>query len=432
MFESPELQAKIDKIMAWLHSHVWTSGNISQGGFILAAAILAELLHHFSGSKVAHFINGLHTFPRLKALLYNVRRLIFPFTWLILLFIGSVSGAADGNATNLDLISIVMNLLVAWIVIGLAVQFIGNAFVRNVFAFSIWSIAALKILGFLPAAVKALDSYSFDAGAFHLSALSLIKGLFTLCFLLYGAMFISSLIERQIRFNKSLTPSSKVLISKSIRAVLIVFALLIAVNYAGIDLSLLAALSGGIGLGIGFGLQKVVSNLLSGMFLLLDESIKPGDIIEMQDGAFGWVEKMGARYTEVVTHDFKSYLIPNETLVTQQVVNWSHGNTLIRLEVDFGVHYDSDPHAVKTVAKKAAAVPARIVAEPPPVCHLVQFGDNALNFKLRFWISDAENDVANIRSEVLLALWDAFKENGIKIPYPHRIVYLHKGGEEAA
>src|SRR4051812_45461258 len=123
MFESPELQAKIDKAIAWLHLHVWTHSNVSQGGFILAAAILAELLHHFSGHKVAHFINGLHTFPRLKALLYNVRRLIFPFTWLILLFIGSLSGAAEISAANLDLISVVMNLLVAWIVIGLAVQF---------------------------------------------------------------------------------------------------------------------------------------------------------------------------------------------------------------------------------------------------------------------------------------------------------------------
>jgi small-conductance mechanosensitive channel len=160
--------------------------------------------------------------------------------------------------------------------------------------------------------------------------------------------------------------------------------------------------------------------------LLLDRSIKPGDIIEMPNGAFGWVEKMGARYTEIVTRDNKSYLIPNENFITQQVVNWSHGNTLVRLEVEFGVHYDSDPHQVQILAQQAACRPARVVSEPAPLCHLIAFGENALNFKLRFWIKDAEQGVTNIRGDVLLSLWDIFKENEIKIPYPHRMVYLHE------
>jgi small-conductance mechanosensitive channel len=431
MLESPALDSLLQRSSAWFYGHVWTTGNSAQVLTIVAAAAMAFIVRHVTARAVTSAISRMQTFPRLKALLYNMHRLIFPFVMLVLLFsLEAVETVDAAKAPKMGLIDAAVNLLAAWIVIRLMLQFIGNVFMRNLFAVSIWSIAALQIVGLLPATTKALDAASLDIGKLHLSALSVIKGGFALCFLLYGAIFVSSLIERQVRLSKSLKPSSKVLISKLVRSFLVIAALLVGIVASGIDLSLLALFSGGIGLGIGFGLQRVISNLLSGMMLLLDESIKPGDIIEMPDGAFGWVEKMGARYTEVVTHDFKSYLIPNENLVTQQVVNWSHGNTLIRLEVDFGVHYDSDPRQVKALAREAAAALSRIVADPPPICHLVAFGDNSINFKLRFWISDAENDVADIRSHVLLALWDSFKVHGIKIPYPHRVVYLHE--EKAA
>ena len=171
------------------------------------------------------------------------------------------------------------------------------------------------------------------------------------------------------------------------------------------------------GLGVGFGLQKGISNLFSGMLLLLDQSIKPVDIIELES-TFGWVNHMGARYTEIVTRDNKSFLVPNEDFITQQVINWSHGNTLVRVETKFGVHYDSDPYLVKKLAEDAATHPDRVVDNPAPVCHLVEFGDSSLNFVLRFWIKDAEKGITNMRGAVMLALWDAFKENKIAIPYP--------------
>ncbi len=430
MAESPELNSFFEKMLAWLYTHVLTPGTFTQLCLLAAGAMIAAGIQIISAQRLAHEINNLHTFPRLKAVFYNMRRLVFPFVLFVLMVFMRLAISQREVAYRIDLLGAVANLLAAWIIIKLALQFIGNSFIRNAFAVSIWTTAALRILGFLPATIKMLENADLDLGNYHLTALSVVKGAFALCFLLYGAIFISSLAERQIRLSKSLSPSSKVLVSKLVRGFLVVVALLLGVMFAGIDLSLLAVFSGGIGLGIGFGLQRVISNLLSGMMLLLDESVKPGDIIEMQDGAFGWVEKMGARYTEIVTHDFKSYLIPNENFITQQVVNWSHGNTLIRLDVDFGVHYDSDPRKVKALARDAAAKLPRIVLDPPPICHLVQFGDSAINFKLRFWISDAENDVADIRSQALLALWDAFKANGVKIPYPHRVVYLHE--EKAA
>jgi len=247
---------------------------------------------------------------------------------------------------------------------------------------------------------------------------------------LYFALFAAGFSEKKIKDVKSLTPSSQVLITKIVRVALIVFALLIGITSAGIDLSLFAVFGGAIGLGIGFGLQKGISNLFSGMLLLIDRSIKPGDVIEIPDiGTFGWVNHMAARYTEIVTRDNKSFLIPNEDFITQRVVNWSHGNSLIRLQVSFGVHYKSDPHAVKEMAEKATKdAHERIAQNPAPVCHMTEFGDSSLNFSLRFWIKDAEQGVTNIKGAVMLALWDAFKENDIEIPYPHREVYMHEGG----
>lgn len=328
---------------------------------------------------------------------------------------------------NVHIIEGMMKVLLAWIVIRVAVQLIDNNAVRNVFAMTIWTVAALSIFGVLDQTTATLDAVGFNVGDFRLSALVLIKGIFSLFLLIYMAVFTSSFLERRILKIKSLTRSSQVLISKIIRVVLIVFALLIGLTSSGIDLSLFAVFGGAVGLGIGFGLQKGISNLFSGMLLLLDRSIQPGDVIELENGTFGWVQNMAARYTEIVTRDNKSFLIPNEEFVTQRVVNWSHGDTLIRLEVRFGVHYKHNPHEIIKLAEAAAAgASERICKDPAPVCHFVEFGDSSLNFSLRFWIKDAEKGVTNMRAAVMLALWDTFHEQEIEIPYPHREVYVHE------
>ncbi len=150
------------------------------------------------------------------------------------------------------------------------------------------------------------------------------------------------------------------------------------------------------------------------------------------DGTFGLVNHMGARYTELVTRDNKSYLVPNEEFITQHVVNWSHGNTLLRVEMEFGVHYNSDPYEVRRLAIEAAAKPERVVDTPAPVCHLIEFGDSSLNFVLRYWIKDAEKGVVNTKGDVMLELWDAFKDNNIQIPYPHREVFVHEPPKKRA
>jgi len=186
---------------------------------------------------------------------------------------------------------------------------------------------------------------------------------------------------------------------------------------AGIDVSAIAIFSGAVGVGVGFGLQKIVSNFVSGIILLADKSIKPGDVVTVGD-SFGWVTAMNTRYISVVTRDGREVLIPNEDLVTQRVINWSYSKDDVRLELKFGVDVASDPHQVRRVAVAAAATVPRVLPEPTPVCHFAEFSGKSLDFSLRFWIKDPVEGTSNVRGEVLLAMWDAFQREGIKIPSP--------------
>ncbi len=334
--------------------------------------------------------------------------------WLAIGVIGEVAEPGGGQ-----LLRILASLVTAWVVIRLGSSLIRNAAVARTLALLAWTLAALNITGLLAPTIGVLDSVAFSLGDLRISVLTLLKGAATLVLLLWVAATVSRLLEGRINRVPELTPSVQVLIGKLLKITLLVFAVVIALNSVGIDLTALAVFSGAIGLGIGFGLQKVVSNLISGVILLLDKSIKPGDVIELGD-TFGWISSLAARYVSVVTRDGREFLIPNEDLITHQVVNWSYTDQLVRLEVAFGVSYRSDPHMVRRLAIEAAGGPDRVSKEPAPVCHLVGFGDSSLDFVLRFWIRDPEKGVVNVKGLVLLAVWDTFHENGIEIPYPHR------------
>ena len=321
------------------------------------------------------------------------------------------------------LMGVVASLMTAWIVIKLSATFIRNAAVGQSLALIVWTLAALNITGLLEPTLGALDSVAVTFGELRVSLLTVIKGIVSATVLLWAASALSRLLETRIRRAPDLSPSIQVLMGKLLKITLLTIAVIIAMKSVGIDLTALALFSGAIGLGIGFGLQKVVSNIISGVILLLDKSIKPGDVIELGE-TFGWISSLGARYVSVVTRDGKEYLIPNEDLITQRVVNWSFSNQFVRLEIPVGVSYESDPHAVRKLLVEAATSPARVLSDPVPVCHLVGFGDSSLDFVLRFWIRDPEKGVVNVKGEVFLAVWDALKAAGIEIPYPHRQILL--------
>jgi small-conductance mechanosensitive channel len=344
----------------------------------------------------------------------------FCYAWLILVFARQAIAQLGGEYR---LIGIAASLTGLWIVIRASALLLRDPLLARAVAAIAWIIAALDIMGLLPATTSALDDLAITIGTLRISVLLVIKAVLVVAILLWIALSLSRMIDTRLQHVAELNPSVRALTSNLTRIALISVALVIGLNAVGINLTAFAVFSGAVGVGIGFGLQKIVSNFVSGIILLLERSIKPGDVIEVGT-TFGSVTYLGARYASVRGRDGKEYLIPNENLITNQVVNWSYSSRLVRLDVPFGVAYDSDLHAVRDLAVEAAKRTNRVLASPTPVCHLTGFGDSAVNLLLRFWIQDPANGLANIKGAVLLGLWGAFKEHGIEIPFPQRDVRI--------
>ena len=324
---------------------------------------------------------------------------------------------------NVFILRTAYTLATAWLIISVLSRVIRNRQLAKITAGVAWGLVALNLTGNLGSAASTLDSLAFSVGEMRISALLVIQGVVLLFGLTWLATNTGNYVETRIRSMTDLTPSLQVLIGKLVKIFLVVLAIVVALNTVGIDLTALAVFSGAVGVGLGFGLQKVVSNFISGVIILLDKSIKPGDTISLNE-TFGWIRELRSRFVSVVTRDGREFLIPNEDFITEKVINWSFTDKLVRLDVDFGVSYDSDPHLVSKLAIEAAESVDRVSNVKKPVCWMTEFGDSSLNFKARFWISDPQNGLTNIRGQVLLALWDAFKEHDIGIPFPHREIIM--------
>lgn len=316
-----------------------------------------------------------------------------------------------------------VSLLTAWVLIRLASSLVENASVARIIAISAWTVAALNIFGWLDEAMTLLDSWSVNVGQVRLSPLTVLKIAFSLWFALWLATALSTLLEKRLERSKDTNASTRVLISKLTRISLVLLAILIALSAVGIDLTALAIFSGALGVGLGFGLQKIFSNLVSGVILLVDKSIKPGDVISLGT-TFGWINYHGLRYTSVITRDGTEHLIPNEELITQRVENWSFSNDLVRLKEPIGISYDSDVRLAIQLCTEAAQMNPRVLRDPEPRAQLVGFGDSSVNLELRLWIDDPQQGRANVISEVLLSIWDKFHEHGITIPFPQRDLHV--------
>jgi small-conductance mechanosensitive channel len=352
-----------------------------------------------------------------------LRRMEWLF-FVIFLGVAYVLTSAVGWPEKNYLIYGVMLLAGAWLLISVVSHAIRSRFVGRIFTVIVWVFVAASILGIVDDVATILDGVGFTVGAVRISVLSVLQMLVFVGGLLWIAVHAGDFFDRRVQKVEELTPSLRVLLGKIIRIALVVLAVMVAMQALSIDLTALTVLSGAVGVGIGFGLQKVVSNFISGMIILLDQSIKPGDTITLGE-TFGWIRELRARFVSVVTRDGREYLIPNEDFITTQVINWSFSDKYVRLDVPFGVSYDADPHQVIDIAIEAAASVDRVVATyRRPVCWMTEFGDSSINFLLRFWIEDPQRGLTNIRGKVMLALWDAFKESGIKIPFPHREVIM--------
>ncbi len=408
-------------IQLWLNENVLSYGNFIQLGVIG----LAFLLSWYLTPKIKNWYQELQNQNKAGAITAKYQHiltpLIFPIVWLLMLSLLLLTIAAADLPYQMTKIAV--SLLAAWVIIRLTAGFVRNRVVAKFIAIIAWTVAALNILNLLHPATEVLDSIAINLGALRISALTIINGILSLIILLWLVAIASRLIEQQIKSSTDLTPSVKVLISKLVKFTLIVIAVVVAVASVGIDLTVFAVFSGAVGVGIGFGLQKSISNLFSGFVLLMDKSIKPGDVIAIGD-TFGWVNTLGARYVSIYTRDGIEHLIPNEQLITEEVQNWSHTNKLLRLRLPIGVHYEADIRQAIALCVESANEVERILNDPPTVCLLKGFGDSSVDLELRFWINDPQAGTSNVRSEVLLKVWDKFHEHNIEIPYPQRDLHI--------
>jgi small-conductance mechanosensitive channel len=323
-------------------------------------------------------------------------------------------------------IGIAASLATAWLVIRFATSLIRNGFIVRVVSVAAWIVAALSILGQLEPAVAALDSVAFRFGTLRLTPLLVIKVTVFLGAALWLSNVASNFLEARIARSRDLTPSVQVLLTKMVRLLLMVVAVVAVMSAAGIDLSAFALFSGAIGVGLGFGLQKIVANFISGVILLADKSVKPGDLISIGDSS-GRISAMNTRYISVAAGDGREILIPNEDLVTQKVVNWTYTNRNMLVKVNFATNYDADPELVCRLAMEIAGKTPSVADFKPPNCLLTEFAETGMKFTLTFWIADLDAGMDNVRSEVMVALWQAFKRENIRVPYPVREIRVRGG-----
>jgi small-conductance mechanosensitive channel len=325
------------------------------------------------------------------------------------------------------LLAVSAKLALAWLVIRLVTSVIRNEFIVRLVSLSAWLIAALSVVGQLEPAMEMLDSNSVSVvlGGLRLTPLVLIKLGALLILALWLTNVASNFAEGRITRSSDLTPSIQVLLVKMIRMGLMVLAIAIALGAVGINLSALAVFTGAAGVGIGLGLQKIVANFISGLILLVDKSVKPGDLVTIGDSS-GRISAMKTRYISVAAGDGREFLIPNEDLVTQKVVNWTYTDKNTLVKVLFGTNYDADPRLVCKLAIEIGAAAPRAIKNKPPNCILTEFAEAGMKFSLTFWIADPDG-MDGVKSDVMLALWDVFKREGIKVPYPVREIRVRGG-----
>jgi small-conductance mechanosensitive channel len=284
-----------------------------------------------------------------------------------------------------------------------------------------WTSFLFYTLGLLGPTIGYLHGVHLKIGATSFTLYGLIKAFIVTAALIWGALFISHYFEKKMKAQRHIKPSLVILFSKVLKTLLIALSVIFGLSMMGIDLTTFSIFAGAIGVGIAFGLQNILSNFFSGFIILIDRSIKPGDVISLNDGKiYGVVNKLHGRYVSVRTREGKEHLIPNQEIILHKLENWSFSDSKIRFEILLRVDFDSDLELVQKLLVEIAESTNRVLQEPAPYVRFSAMIDNAVEVKLRLWIKDPENGTSGIQSDIILAAWKAFKKHGIRVPYPPR------------
>ncbi|WP_434515578.1 mechanosensitive ion channel family protein [Dechloromonas sp. ARDL1] len=355
-------------------------------------------------------------------------RLVFPLTGMLLT---GIALSTLGSFMHLNLLKLAMPLLGSMALVRGVIFVLRQAFPRatwltaweRIIAATVWGWLALYITDLAPFVIEAMESVQFHVGKQQIDLWTVLRGIATVFLTVVFALWIAGLVEAKLMRIQSLDVNLRIVGVRVAKAVLTVVAILTSLALVGIDMTALSVFTGALGVGLGFGLQKIASNYVSGFIILLDRSIRIGNIVQVGSDS-GEVTQITTRYTVLKHPGGTEFIVPNETLIGSIVQNQTYSNTCIRLVSSVGVAYDSDLDLACRLMVDAAQNHPRALSDPPPKVFLTQFADSAINLEVGFWINDPEEGKGNIVSDVNFAIWRAFKENGIGIPFPQRDIRI--------
>lgn len=418
------LNSLLITLQAWWEA-LQVPANWAQLLVLLLSGLAARLVHNRLSRFLARERPG--GFKRLT--LHTLHRLLFPLSMLLAMLIGRA--LLDSFDLSIVLLNVAVPLLSSLAIIRVLVYVLRKVFPHtptlkaweHLISTSIWVYVALYLLGWLPAIEKALDEVAFHLGEVRVSLLSSLKLVLLIALLFTLALWLSGAIERRVKRSPNLNLGMQVGLAKFSKFFLLTLSTVLALDAVGIDLTALTVFGGALGVGIGFGLQRIASNFISGFILIFDRSIRPGDVITIGD-KFGWVEELRARYIVVRNREGVESLIPNENLITSEVINWSYSDQNVRVRLPVQISYQDDPEQAMALMSEAALASARVLSDPAPAVRLLGFGDNGINLELRVWINDPEEGIGSVRSDINLAIWRRFKAAGITFPFPQRDLHI--------
>lgn len=417
------MNAEVITIWNNLQAEIYTPIFLWQLAIIVASLLLAWSINGILRAYVMR-----NAPENWKVGIGGVNRVLFPLSSLIFVCLGQV---ALNNWQHTALLKLATTLLIAMAVIRLVVYalryiFAPSGWVRTMesaIATTVWLILAMHLSGLLPDILAALNSVSFTLGKSEVTLLLILKAILIILVTLFGALWVSRLIENRLLGAQHINMNLRVVLSKVVRIFFSLLAILLALSAVGLDITLLSVFGGALGVGLGFGLQKIASNYASGFIILLDESIHIGDIITVETH-YGVVSELRSRYLVLRKLDNTEVIIPNEILVANVMINHSMTDRKVRVQMAIQVSYQTDLELAMRLMEEAAKVQERVLRDPAPNALLKGFADSGIDLLVNVWISDPEEGTMSLQSDIYMDIWRSFKKNNISVPYPQREVRI--------
>lgn len=420
-----QFQVITDQLISWLTSPQF----YSQVGAIVASILIARIMAKIVLQRVSWFSQAPDATSRLskvRGYFYAVRTLIFPA--LCYVFLG-ISAQVVFAVVGADwLVRIARSISIVFLIYKAIDLFIKHPVIRTLLLYICIPVATLQVFGWLDETIAFLDSVEFKAGNIRLSLYFIIKTALVGGFFFWLGSTSNKSGQNIIRSQQSLDVATQELVAKGFQIILFATIFILMLQVLGLDLTALAVFGGAIAVGIGFGLQQIASNFISGIILLIERNLTVGDFIELEDGRSGILKELNMRSATLETYDGKEIMVPNEKFITGVFINWTRDDPRQRYEVEFSVSYDTDITGLPALIEEAALKHPNVLSEPEkPDCELREFGESGIKFALEFWIEGIDDGKNRISADLLTIIWETLRDNDIKIPYPQREVRMVSG-----